>query len=69
MEMANTLITWVMGIVSQFMGWIGGLFGALVPSASASADDKAKFGKTAFIVVVLFFAAQILRVNLKTGGK
>jgi hypothetical protein len=67
MDMANGLITFVMGLVTQAMGWVNTLFAVFVPAASDS-DGKSKFMKIGIIVVIGYLAAQIFRVKLNVGG-
>lgn len=71
MEIANTAISFIMGLVTQVMGWANSFFGAVLPGSAATDEKKSQFVKYGLIVVGLFFAAQIFRVNIggKSGGK
>lgn len=66
MAAANTAMTFIMGIITQIMGWINSLFGAIVPS-STDATGKSQFMKWGVIVVLVYFAAQIFRFKISTG--
>ena len=68
MDAVNSFLTFIQGMISTVMGWGSSLFGALLPKSDATDEKKASFAKWALIVLGLFLAAKVFRVDLNIGG-
>jgi len=68
-DIATSVLNWFMGIINTIMGWGSSFFGTVLPGGSATTEKKDQFVKYGIIIVALFFAAQIFRVNIGGKGK
>lgn len=68
MDMANKAMDWFMSVVNTVIGWGSSFFGSFLPGGEAADERKDKYVKYGLILAGLFFAAQILRLNLNIGG-
>lgn len=68
MDIANSAMTWIMGIINTVLGWGSSFFGTVLPGSSATDDKKNQFVKYGLIVLGLIVAAKVFRVNIG-GGK
>jgi len=66
-QIANTAMAFIMNLVTTVTGWFSSFFGTVIPGGSATDDKKSQFMKYGLIIVALFFAAKIFRINI--GGK
>lgn len=69
MDAVNKVLETMQGWMSTVIGWFSSLVGAIVPSADADDGKKSSFVKYTVIILGLFVAAKVLRLNLNIGGR
>lgn len=62
-------VGWFQGIINTIVNWISKLVVAVVPRTADSEAKHQQFLKFGFIIVAIYFATKILRLNIGIGGK
>ena len=68
METATKAMDWMMAKVDTIIGWGSSFFGSFLPGSEATNERKDQYVKYGLILAGLFFAAQMIRVNIGGGS-